>query len=271
MPPAPWSLRPLVAAAAAALVSTGLLWAALVGGWLGPDTGRGAWFCEAGRSGLVRQPANTFSNVGFVVAGLAVAIRARYADRLGDVLPRRPGLATAYGVVVVLLGPCSAAMHASQSAVGETLDLTSMYLVASFAAGYALTRWLRRDRVFFGQVFLLSVAACELVGRISQHVPVVVQSGNLGFAALLVTAVCLEVALWRRGPERTRLVWGAGAVLAILVAFAIWNLDQSLWCDPHSLVQGHAIWHLLCAVSAYLLFRLWASERALDDATGWAS
>jgi hypothetical protein len=26
-------------------------------------------------------------------------------------------------------------------------------------------------------------------------------------------------------------------------------------------VQGHAAWHLLGAASAYLLFRLWTSER----------
>ena len=48
----------------------------------------------------------------------------------------------------------------------------------------------------------------------------------------------------------------------MLVAFAIWNLSQHGWCDPHSLVQGHAAWHLLDALAAYLLFRLYASERS---------
>ena len=47
----------------------------------------------------------------------------------------------------------------------------------------------------------------------------------------------------------------------MLVAFAIWNASQHGLCDPQSLLQGHAVWHLLGAVSAYLLFRLWASER----------
>ena len=61
---------------------------------------------------------------------------------------------------------------------------------------------------------------------------------------------------------RTDLRWGAAALGTILLAFAIWNITKSLWCDPHSLLQGHAAWHLLDAVSAYLLFRLWASERS---------
>ncbi len=32
-------------------------------------------------------------------------------------------------------------MHATQSSLGGLLDPTSMYLVASFATAYAVTRW----------------------------------------------------------------------------------------------------------------------------------
>ena len=46
----------------------------------------------------------------------------------------------------------------------------------------------------------------------------------------------------------------------MLVAFTIWLLSNAGWCDPDSLLQGHAAWHLLCAVAAYWLYRLYASE-----------
>jgi hypothetical protein len=242
-----------------AVLSTGLLVVAVGAGWLGADVGRGANFCEAARDGWVKQPANSFSNVGFVVAGLVIAWHAGRTTL--------NGLATPYACVVVFLGPASAAMHATQSAAGGELDLLSMYLVASFAAAYALMRWYRRDRTFFWQLFLLFVAACELIGLLGDDVPVVQQSGNVAFAALLLTAVVVEVRLWRRGPERTNLWWGAGALGAILVAFAIWNVTKTHWCDPHSLLQGHAAWHLLDALSAYLLFRLWASEQVSPSPT----
>ena len=46
-------------------------------GWLGPDVGRGDVFCEVPHDiAGVFQPANSLSNLGFVVAGLAVAWRA---------------------------------------------------------------------------------------------------------------------------------------------------------------------------------------------------
>ncbi len=243
-------------------MSIGLLAVAVRFGWLGADVGRGANFCEAARGGWVKQPANALSNLGFVVAGLAIGWRARLPEHLGDTLPRFPGLATGYACLVVLLGPASAAMHATQSSLGGLLDLTSMYLVASFAAAYAVTRWWRRDSRFFWQVFLLLVAACELIGLWDGEIPVVQFAGNVAFGVLLVVAVVVETMLWRRGGARADLRYGAAALASMLVAFTIWNLSQRGWCDPGSLLQGHAAWHLLGAVAAYLLFRLYASERA---------
>jgi hypothetical protein len=214
------------------------------------------------------QPANSLSNAGFVVAGLLVGWYAGRRERLGDVLPRLRGLPTAYAVVTVLLGPASAAMHATQSALGGRLDLLSMYLIASFAAAYASMRLVRQGSTFFFQVFLLLVAFCELVGTLDFSVPVVHDSGNLVFGVLLVTAIAIEVVLWRRAGRRgdgtrTELRWGGGAAGAMTVAFVIWNLAQGPWCDPTSWLQGHGAWHLLDAVAAYLLFRLYASERAI--------
>ena len=260
------SLRPLAVTAAVALGSVALLALAIGGGWLGPDVGRGATFCEAARDGLVRQPANTLSNAGFVLAGLLVAWRAGAPARPGSVLASRPGVATAYACGVVLLGPGSAAMHATQSSLGGHLDTLSMYVVASFAAAYALTRWCGRDRVFLAQVFSLGVAGCELVGSVPGRVPVVMFAGNVAFGALLLAAVVLEVLLWRRGRTRIDLRWGAGALAAMVVALVIWTLSQHGWCDPHSWLQGHAAWHLLGALAAYLLLRLWDSEREAAQA-----
>jgi hypothetical protein len=253
----------VIAALTTATVSIGLLALAVRFGWLGADVGRGANFCEAARDGWVKQPANTLSNLGFVVAGLAVGWRARSPAHLGDVLPRFRGLATAYACLVVVLGPASAAMHATQSSAGGLLDLTSMYLVASFAAAYAVTRWRRRDSASFWQMFVLLVIACELVGHWDGEVPVVHRAGNAVFGLLLVVALVVEARLRRTGSTRADLRYGAAALVTMLVAFTIWILSQHGWCDPHSLVQGHAVWHLLGAVAAYLLFRLYASERTV--------
>lgn len=253
-------LRPFVLASAVAAASVALLGLATVNGWLGPDVGRGDGFCEAARGGIVRQPANTFSNVGFVVAGLAIAWRAG-AGR--TTIAANPRLAAAFGVVVVLLGPASAAMHATQSALGGHLDLLSMYLIAAFASSSAVTRCLRRGDGFFALLFVAVVAVCELVERVPGHVPVVDIAANLAFGAFLLVALAGEAVLWRRGRSHRDIRWGFASAGALALAFAIWNLakDGTAFCHPASLLQGHAAWHLLCAVAAYALYRLYASER----------
>lgn len=259
---APRAWHPVLVTAVAAVGSVALLGAAVRWGWLGPDAGRGAGFCEAARSGVVRQPANTVSNLGFVLAGLAVAWYAADRSRLGGSLARWPGLATGYAVVVVLLGPASAAMHATQSVLGGRLDLLSMYLVAGFAFAYAVMRWLRRGPAVLVAGYAAVLAVSELAENLGGHVPVVHHAGNLVFGLTILAAVGVEVALWRRRDPRQDVRYGLASVGTLLLAFAIWIPAQSgsALCDPTSLLQGHAAWHLLDAVAAYLLFRHYAAE-----------
>ena len=214
------------------------------------------------RDGPVLQPANSLSNLGFVVAGLAIAFRAGLRSTLGDVLPRYRACATAYACVVVLLGPGSAAMHATQAELGGDIDQLSMYLVAAFAAAYAIARWMRQGVRFVRPALPADGGGLPAGGAVRRaSCRSCCYAGNVAFGVLLVTAVIIELLLCRRGPTRTDLRYGVAAVAVMLVAFVIWNAGQHGLCDPTSLLQAHAAWHLLCAVAAYLLFRLWASEK----------
>jgi hypothetical protein len=114
--------------------------------------------------------------------------------------------------------------------------------------------------------FVAVVLACELAGLYTAPVPVVHFAGNLAFGVFLLLALVLE-----RGVARARGLhldhrWLAAAVGSLALAFAVWNtaVTGSRLCFPHSLYQGHGVWHLLCAVSAYCIFRLYVSERAGD-------
>jgi Ceramidase len=259
--------KPLLIATATAVVSCGLLALAVRFGWLGMDIGRGANFCEAARDWAVRQPANTFSNTGFVAAGLLIAWHAGARATSGTGLSAHRHLPTAMACLVVLLGPGSAAMHATQSAIGGHLDVLSMYLVASFAAAYAAMRWFRGGATFFAAVFVGGVAFCELAGLWHAELPVVMFSGNAAFGLLLVTATALEVLIMRRAEARAQWGYAFASLASILIAFAIWNATRTWLCAPHSLIQGHAIWHVLGAVAAYFLYRYYASEQAVGAVT----
>jgi len=245
---------PLVVAGLTAAVSCGLLAAAVARGWLGPDVGRGATFCEAARHQAVRQPANTFSNAGFVAAGLLIA-----AHR-----GTRP-IKTPMACLVVLLGPASAAMHATQSAAGGWLDMLSMYLIAGFAAAYAVMRHRHGGAGLFAGTFVTAVALCELAGLWTRPIPVVMYAGNAAFGLLLVAAVVIEVLIMRRGETTAPRGYAYASVATMLTAFAIWNVTKTWLCNPNSYIQGHAVWHLLDAVAAYLLYLYYAGETNRTD------
>jgi hypothetical protein len=181
-------------------MSVGLLVVAVGQGWLGADVGRGANFCEAPHDGWIRQPANTVSNAGFVVAGLLVARRVGSGAVVDAVMS--PTVGTFLACVVVLLGPASAAMHATQTEWGGHLDMLSMYLIAGFAAAWAWVRWTRRGTTAFVTAYVACVATCEVVGLWPDPVPVVQYAGNLAFGVLLLAAVVLETRVWQRGETR---------------------------------------------------------------------
>lgn len=250
---------PRLTAGVVALASVGLLALALCFGWLGPDAGRGGSFCEAARDAIVKQPANTFSNLGFVIAGLAIAW---HVSRRGSGA-MSVGLGTAYAVLVVLLGPGSAAMHASQSVLGGHLDVYSMYLLAGFVFSYAASRLFGLGAAGFAGVYVVVLGVCTIAEFTSAEVPLVMTMGNAVFAVLLLAGLVMEVVLRARGASQLDLRWGVASLVTLLVAFAIWSMgkDGGPLCEPHSLLQPHAVWHLLDALAAWLLFRFYASSR----------
>lgn len=252
------TLRPAVpAVVVVSVVAWAVLLVAVWQGWLGEEAGRGGLFCEATRSGWIKQPVNTWSNIGFTIAALAIARRIDTAPVRSEM--RAPMVF--FSLVVASLGPGSAAMHATETAVGGHLDLLSMYLLASFAAAYAVVRNGRLGPQGGGWLFAALVVLCEVVGAVPVTLPVLMHPGNAAFAVLLITSLVLEAGLIRRGETEAR--WGLASVGTLLVSFAIWNLakDGSALCHPYSMLQGHGAWHVLDATAAYFLARHYLAPR----------
>ena len=56
------------------------------------------------------------------------------------------------------------------------------------------------------------------------------------------------------------------AILILFAAGSVWILDrQRVVCEPDSLLQGHAVWHILTAVSIFFVY-LYYRSGSLDVA-----
>ncbi len=245
-----------------AFITLSLVALAISNGWLGPAAQVGVDFGEASHPGLIKQPANTYSSLGFVFSGLLIGWSLMRGTGRQDDNPfmRSTFFSTLFASLVVCLGPGSIAMHATESQLGGHLDLLSMYLVAAYLIAYSVKRFFRLRPVWFLFLFATVVILCVSVQDLRFSTPLVGDFGEFIFGFFIITAILFEMfnILIRNANHDVK--WGLFYVGALLVAFLIWNLSLSD-TPSHSLIQGHAIWHLLCAASAYCLFRFYASEQ----------
>ncbi|WP_372367962.1 ceramidase domain-containing protein [Candidatus Uabimicrobium sp. HlEnr_7] len=213
-------------------------------------------FCEALHSGTIVQPVNTWSNLAFIFIGLLVLHLGKQ-----DFL-RRPftnGMCNkriyplTYGGLLIFLGLSSSFYHASMTFVGQVFDLMGMYLLTTFILLYNIERL----RPYKAWVFLLCYAFINIV--LLYILLILPQARRYIFALLVIVALVPEYFLYKKKNANNRLLFLAVGLL--IIAFIVWILDvKKIICAPHSFWQGHALWHVLTALSAGTLYLHYRSE-----------
>ena len=146
------------------VVSAIFLILGIVNFWFGEAREGIMLFCEHAREGFIKQPSNSFSNLGFVFFGLLIAWLAyqnRFTNR--NRMTRTYFYPIMYSSIVVLLGIGSFAMHATNGAWGGFFDLLSMFLFSTFVFSYALMRWFRLSKTVFFRYLCCQYCFGELV------------------------------------------------------------------------------------------------------------
>ncbi len=243
----------------AAVLTIGLL--ALIG----PDWARFApasctetrCFCEMPQTGaLLLQPANSISSFGYVLAGFLMILMAR-SQAWTSAFP--PLAATVLGGAAIIVGIGSVLLHATLTLWGQFFDVLGMYLISGFFLVSALAKWRnipdQRAMVYYGLLCAVLVAILYAMPEVRRWL----------FAVVLLAAIILELVLARPRRPQVRTGYYIAGLIANIVAFTIWNLDQrGQLCAPESLWQGHAIWHLLGAVALWFAFLYYRSERVAN-------
>lgn len=247
-----------------AVSSISLLLLAISQHWLGPAAGHGTNFCEATHEGMIKQPFNTWSNLGFAITGIIVGYRQYRGHFLQWYNPFNRGMffSTFYATLGVLLCPGSMAMHATTSFVGGFLDLLSMYLVATFMLTYATQRLLNLGPMAFTILFSLLLGFCIIMHFQDIEAPFLGHLGSFIFACFLLLAGLIEIYNVFGKGIYIDYRYGFASMITMFLAFFIWNISKTgtPWCDPAALIQGHGIWHLLNATALYFVYRYYVSE-----------
>jgi Ceramidase len=213
-------------------------------------------FCEAVGSGTVVQPANAWSSLAFALAGLWIAYPSTGGPhKARNRMASQPAYRVLYGCAMAVIGLGSYFYHASLSFAGQVCDMSGMYLLISFALVYGVAR---RTRIQTGIAMLAYLVLNAALLRFQMTFP---DLRRYVFAALVAAVLGVEIRY--RGDSRVTIDgrWLGRAAGTMGLAFAVWVLDiTKAVCSPHSVLQGHALWHILGALAGWCLYRYYESE-----------
>lgn len=206
-------------------------------------------FCEAINTNLLRQPANSLSSFAFVFVGVFVLVLKQNEKRFPAIYK------TIFGAAAIVIGIGSAFYHASMTFIGQFFDVFGMYLMVVFVFVYALERLFAFNHrttltLYFGLNFLLAMMLI--------YVP---ETRRYLFGLVLITGLIIEIIARRTKKIFVETKWWNIGFALFATAFVIWIVDnKKIICDPHSILQGHAVWHLLGAIAMLMLYAYYGSE-----------
>jgi hypothetical protein len=223
-------------------------------------------FCEYfDRPGIIKQPANTWSNVGFVIVGLGILWHLGTARQQGRSINNPMTTATpysiTYGMLVGFLGPASMFFHGSLRDWGGWIDILSLILYGGFLIAYDVVRIWKADIRVFVALYSAIVGPLALVTGLRKD------SGQVIFGVLIVIILMVQVRILTikvGGVRRRGRPWLVLTLLTFGTAFFgiwLWSNSAGPLCAPHSIFQGHALWHVLTATSAACMYGYLRTER----------
>lgn len=202
-------------------------------------------FCESQQCGWVQQPANTYSNLAYLVVAVMI-----WRTSTGSLAVRR-----FFASAIFLLFLFSGFFHLSGTVIGKFVDVAAMFIISMGLLVFALQRVLGlsplKAQIIYGLGLTGSLIYLGITG-----------DGNVLFMSQVISAVILEVHLVRQ--KRDTLV--PRRLFQSLAAFAIagtmWILDVKkilCWPDVHYF-SGHALWHIFCALALWFIYRAYADR-----------
>lgn len=225
-------------------------------------------YCEFNNvSNFFHQSMNTYSNLvyfffGIFVCQLALEDGKNQPTVVQNRLQQFPLLSLLMGACLVYLSLGSAFFHASLTWAGQRVDMNGTYsisiallTIALYHVFHRISLSERAKKRLIGAVFLLILSFYEI------HLFV---SSSILLPILILTTWTLITVNYVQFRRERSLLFAIFSLVLILVALKIRALDvQKIGCDPHSLYQGHSVWHLLAGLSSfcsYAFFRFTPSR-----------
>ncbi len=193
-------------------------------------------WCEAQNNTWIIEPANTWSNLAYIIAGLWIARNNKNF---------KSKAIHAYAWVIIVTGLCSGIYHASFTFVLQILDFFGMYALTYLMMLIQMKRmrWIKNamdSKNFWGLV--IGTTALTVWCDLYTNFPI---QSLIGVQTLFI--LVSEFWTWKKRKSDYSFKffsWGA-AFMSVAITFSILDIKR-IMCDPDNhWVQGNAYWHIL--------------------------
>ena len=162
-----------------------------------------------------------------------------------------------FSLLSILMGLCfiylsfgSAFFHASLTYMGQRVDMNGTYSISITLLGIGFYHVFhkidfseRAKKLWLGGLLLTILAFLKIA--------LIISSSKLLPAMIVLLMILIAIHYFQFRKEKSLILAVFGFVL-MFVAIKIRTLDvQKIDCDPYSWYQGHAVWHLLTALSSF--------------------
>ncbi len=198
-------------------------------------------WCEPTVCAWINEPANTWSNLPFLLVGLWMWKKIKNP------------MVKSFGFVVFLMGCLSAIYHATNNLLTQYFDFFGMALMTSFILAFIFRRILQSpqqlkqqkpfDQYFwFFMTYSLSVLIFLGLLKLPVQMMLLINSVPILFAELY----CFFIL-----KRSKKIHWFVLSIVTLVVAQIFAQIDlKRIYCEPTNLVMhGHVVWHSLCAVA----------------------
>lgn len=234
------------------------------------DSEIGTFFCEyTDMSKIVRQPVNTFSNLAYLLPGLAIlwrgwkdqSKRTRY-----NIVSANPFYSIMLGGILLYIFVASTFFHSSLIGFASKLDFSAVYSLSLYPLMYFTHRvWLlsigvpsntRHTKSTTTVITAFTVLYVLLTFGMPEGMENYVVLGIIVFIALLG----LIVEKYDSG--RTNHLYLVTAIACIAFAVMWFGFDiYKILCIPDSYIQPHSLWHLFAGLSTFYFYMYIRSEK----------
>lgn len=147
---------------------------------------------------------------------------------------------------VVLLGLSSHFAHGSFLEFAMAMDFAGIILVMSF---FAFIKWLNKWVTSIPKIIFLIF--CFQSGLWFTFYSLE-KWFKIGLCLVIFFVSMIEL-MHSEGKRFWRDQELLKAIGVLALSFAVFMMDElKIWCDPHSYITGHSVWHLGTAISLYL-------------------